>query len=161
MSAALTLTIALALAGFCLVLASQMIFRLLRGQTTIEALQAGKLSGREDTPGRFLWLPSRNHPQTTDLSHQVTPIGISIMAEGIRHRAPLSYDPLRTRGLIVPLDPNTRIYDLGIWQNAKTHWSRPMFPPRSPTQTLPEPPEINPDIIGRINKASTDLVRGI
>ncbi|CAE6401514.1 unnamed protein product [Rhizoctonia solani] len=155
MNAVLTLTIALSLAGFCLVLASRMAFHLLRGQTTIEALQTAALRGRGDTPRRFLWLPSPAHPQVTDPSLQVAPVGIEAPIEGIRHRTPLSSDLLRTRGSVVSLDPNARIYDLGIWRNVKTTWNKPIFSPRSPPRILREPPEINPDIIKRINETGT------
>ncbi|CAE6440865.1 unnamed protein product [Rhizoctonia solani] len=154
-NAVLTLTIALSLAGFCLVLALRMVFHLLKGQTTIEALQTASLRGRDDTPRRFLWLPSPAHPQVTDSSLRVAPVGIEAPIEGIRHRTPLSSDHLRTHGSVVSLDPDARIYDLGIWRNAKTAWSKPMFSPRFPSRTLREPPEINPDMIKRIIETGT------
>ncbi|CUA78129.1 hypothetical protein RSOLAG22IIIB_02747 [Rhizoctonia solani] len=154
MNAFLTLTIALSLAGFCLALASRMIFHLLRGQTTIEALQAGTFRGRDSTPRRFLWLPSLASSQATDSSQQAPPVGIGASIEGMRHRTAQLADSSRTHGLVVALDPDARIYDLGIWQNAKISWSKPMFPPSSPW-TLREPPKINPDLIRRIREART------
>ncbi|CAE6509361.1 unnamed protein product [Rhizoctonia solani] len=154
MSGALTLTIALSLAGFCLVLAARMAFHLLKGQTTIEALQSGTLRGRDTAPQRFLWLPS-SYAQAEDSFHRGAPVVISAPAEGIRHRTPLSSDSLRTRGSTVPLDPDVRIYDLGIWQNVKVNWSRPMFSARSRPETLSKPPRINPDIIKRISETGT------
>ncbi|KDN42779.1 hypothetical protein RSAG8_06533, partial [Rhizoctonia solani AG-8 WAC10335] len=98
--------------------------------------------------------PFPAHPQATDPSYRVDPIEVGVSAEGIRHRSLLS-DPLRARGSVVPLDPDARIYDLGICQNAKIFWSKPTFPPRSSPGTLREPPKINPDIIRRINEAAT------
>lgn len=161
LSATLTVVAALCLAGFCLVLALQMGFRLLRGQTTIEALQNGVLVRKKnDFPGRFLWLPSRLLTRSVDTSHAMDTSGASTVTEGIRYRTPILSEALLRGGIAVPLDSNARVYDLGIWRNAKTFWDRPLLGPETLPQILREPPEINPDIIERIKDSRTCVQGG-
>ncbi|KAF8738921.1 DHHC palmitoyltransferase family, partial [Rhizoctonia solani] len=157
-SAALTLIMALSLATFCLVLALQMMFRLLRGQTTIEALQTSTLRKRDKVSPRFLWLPGTSiDVPVKHQSYEATALEVGRQVEEMRRRptAQLAHTPSQTHGSTVSLDFNTRIYDLGIWENAKLYLSRPMFPSKNSAhdqRELRKPPRINPDIIRRLKK---------
>ncbi|QRW17117.1 Zf-CCCH domain protein [Rhizoctonia solani] len=136
-SAALTLIMALSLATFCLVLALQMMFRLLRGHTTIEALQTSTLRKRDKVSPRFLWLPGTSiDVPVKHQSYEATALGVGRQVEEMRRRptAQLAHTPSQTHGSTVSLDFNTRIYDLGIWENAKLYLSRPMFPSKNSAQ---------------------------
>ncbi|QRW03066.1 DHHC palmitoyltransferase [Ceratobasidium sp. AG-Ba] len=152
-SAAVTLATALSLAGFCLVLAIQMAFRLLRGQTTIEALQSQSYTKTNDLR-RYLWvpLPLLASPPATD---HATQQGTS--SESLRHRA---REPLQgsgnATGIAFSIPWNERIYDLGTWRNAKRFWAIPIFGLKHRTSMLGEPPIISTRLIRQISEDHKD-----
>lgn len=98
-----------------------MVFRLLKGQTTIEALRSGALRKKDDNLGRFLWLPRHLIP-SVDFTSSST-----ISDASMRRRVLVPHGLLDPEGIIISLEPDVRIYDLGILKNAMAFWDRPLL----------------------------------
>ncbi|KAG8769007.1 hypothetical protein FRC12_005223 [Ceratobasidium sp. 428] len=155
-SVAVTLAVALSLAAFCTVLALQMWFRLLRGQTTIEALQSQTYPRTKETI-RYLWIPESKLSSSTDISGSNVGTRLIDSAESLRHRAQQPLEgQVALRGTAFPIYWDERIYDLGAWSNAKKFNALPIFGSRHNHLTLPEPPVISHRIIERLTSRRGD-----
>lgn len=104
-----------------------MVVRILRGQTTIEALQHTPLTNRTGTPTKYLWVPaSHSRFPLPDATSSVEVAGGN--TEGsLRQRFQQHFELVSPRGAAVPLLPHERVYDIGTRENFRTFWAIPLL----------------------------------